>query len=63
VAQARKQLALQKAISTHRQAASSIVDLMDAFADGPYAELLMRIDENITLLLAELERARQPGSG
>lgn len=45
-----KQLALQKAINAHEQAAAAITDLMAERPDPGYAMMLERIQENIAHL-------------
>lgn len=42
-----RQLGLQKAISSHEQAAATLSDLMDGAAGGIFAEMLERIEQNI----------------
>lgn len=42
-----KQLALQKAISSHEQAAAALTDLMDGIAGETYRTMLGRIEQNI----------------
>lgn len=47
-----KQLALQKAISSHEQAAAALTDLMEGFSAETYRGMLGRIEQNI----ADLKR-------
>lgn len=56
-----KQIALQKAVSAHEQAAASLADLMGAgmHADR-YEAMLARIRQNIDDLHADVETSR-PG--
>ena len=49
-----KQLALQKAINSHEQAAAGVRDLNGGRSDGKYASMLERIERNIAELNAEL---------
>jgi hypothetical protein len=53
-----KQLALQKAISSHEQAAAGLTDLMGGLSDDRYASMLARIEQNLTELHAEVARSR-----
>jgi hypothetical protein len=55
-----KQLALQKAISSHEQAAASLADLMDGLAGETYRTMLDRIEQNI-LDLQQVTAASKPG--
>jgi hypothetical protein len=48
-----KQLALQKAISSHEQAVAGLADLMHGLADEKYAIMLSRLQQNIADLQAE----------
>ncbi len=50
--QENKQLALQKAISSHEQAQAALADLMAGGEEGRYATLLQRVEQN----LADLHR-------
>ena len=45
-----KQLALQKAISSHEQAAAALTDLMEGLAPEAYRAMLGRIEQNISEL-------------
>ncbi|HEX8694393.1 MAG TPA: hypothetical protein VF746_18370 [Longimicrobium sp.] len=51
--QENKQLALQKAISSHEQAAAGLTDLMSGLSEDKYAAMLSRIKQNIADLQAE----------
>lgn len=53
-----KQLALQKAISSHEQAAAAIADLLKDGDDPAYAALLKRIEANIADLRAHAQVTR-----
>lgn len=55
-----KQLALQKAISSHEQAAAALSDLMSVLAGEKYEAMLSRIKQNITELHAEAASSK-PG--
>ena len=55
-----KQLALQKAINAHEQAAAGLRDLQNGSSDGKYAALLERIERNIADLHADLAGSK-PG--
>lgn len=55
-----KQLALQKAISSHEQAAAALNDLMEGVGEEAYAALLGRIEQNIADLRGIAARSR-PG--
>ena len=55
-----KQLALQKAISSHEQAAAGLRDLQGGHSDGQYQAMLERIERNIADLHTELARSK-PG--
>ena len=48
-----KQLALQKAISSHEQAAAGLADLMSGLSEEKYTAMLDRIKKNIADLQAE----------
>jgi hypothetical protein len=48
-----KQLALQKAISSHEQAEAGLADLMSTLAGDKYDTMLSRIRQNIADLQAE----------
>lgn len=48
-----KKLALQKAISSHEQAAAALTDLITDPGDPKYAAMLERIERNMTDLHAE----------
>lgn len=48
-----KQLALQKAISSHEQAAAGLADLMSGLSEEKYTAMLDRIKQNIADLQAE----------
>jgi|GEM_PF-1667251 len=50
--QENKQLALQKAISSHEQAEAAIADLLKDGNDATYSALLQRIQANIADLRA-----------
>jgi hypothetical protein len=47
-----KQLALQKAISSHEQAAAGLADLMGNLPEEKYETMLSRIQQNIVDLQA-----------
>ena len=47
-----RQLALLKAISSHKQAAAALADLMEGLSEDSYAAMLGRIEQN----LADLQR-------
>lgn len=53
-----KQLALQKAISSHEQAAAGLRDLQGGSPEGAYAGMLARIDANVEELRAEMARTK-----
>lgn len=53
-----KQLALQKALSSHEQAAAGLNDLMGAFPEAAYEVMLERIEQNIAELHAAAARSR-----
>jgi hypothetical protein len=55
-----KQLALQKAISSHEQAAASLADLMSGLSAERYTAMLDRIKQNIADLHAEVAGS-EPG--
>lgn len=55
-----KQLALQKAISSHEQAAAGLTDLQSSLSEEKYAAMLDRIEQNIVDLHAEAEGSK-PG--
>jgi hypothetical protein len=55
-----KQLALQKALNAHEQAASALTDLTGEFPGDTYAGMIERIDANMKELNAELARSH-PG--
>jgi hypothetical protein len=60
-AQDNKQLALQKAISSHEQAAAGLADLMGALlSEEKYKIMLSRLTQNIEELHAEAARSK-PG--
>lgn len=42
-----RRLGLQKAISSHKQAAAALTDLMDGTAGVAFAVMLRRIEQNI----------------
>jgi hypothetical protein len=48
-----KQLALQKAISSHEQAAAGLTDLMGGLPEEKYAAMRARLEQNIADLHAE----------
>jgi exonuclease VII small subunit len=52
--QENKQLALQKAINSHEQAAAGLNDLMGTLPEARYRAMLARIEENVSELQAEL---------
>lgn len=58
--QENKQLALQKAISSHEQAAAGLNDLMGEIPDQLYRTMLERIELNVLELHAVAARS-QPG--
>lgn len=51
-----KQLALQKAISSHEQAAAGLTDLTSVLGEERYDAMTARISQNIAELRAEAER-------
>jgi hypothetical protein len=51
-----KQLALQKALSSHEQAAAGLTDLTSILDEERYDAMTARIDQNIAELRAEAER-------
>jgi len=53
--QENKQLALQKAISSHEQAEAAIADLLKDGNDATYSALLQRIQANIADLRAHAQ--------
>ena len=55
-----KQLALQKAISSHEQAAAGLADLMSGLSEDKYTAMLDRIKRNIADLQAEVAGS-EPG--
>jgi hypothetical protein len=55
-----EQLALQKAINAHDQAASAMTDLIGELPQERYVAMLARIEENIAALREQAERAK-PG--
>jgi len=55
-----EQLALQKAISAHDQAASALTDLIGELPQEGYVAMLARIEENIAALRERAEQA-EPG--
>jgi len=55
-----KQLALQKAISSHEQAAAGLSDLMGELSDHRYDAMISRIEQNIAELRAAEEQSK-PG--
>ena len=59
-AQDNKQLALQKAISSHEQAAAGLADLMHIVPEERYRGMLSRIEQNIADLQA-VAASSQPG--
>ena len=52
-----KQLALQKAISAHEQAAATLIDLAHTVAEQKHAILAERIEQNLRDLHAEAAEA------
>jgi hypothetical protein len=56
--QENKQLALQKAISSHEQAEAALADLMSGLSEERYAAMLARIRQNIADLQAEAASSR-----
>jgi hypothetical protein len=50
-----KQLALQKAISSHEQAAAGLTDLTSILGEERYAAMTARIEQNIAELRTEAE--------
>jgi hypothetical protein len=55
-----KQLALQKAISSHEQAAAGLADLMGSLPEEKYVTMLARIQQNIADLHVATANSR-PG--
>jgi hypothetical protein len=55
-----KMLSLQKAISSHEQAAAGLADVIECFSAQLYETMLARIRQNIEDLHAEVARS-QPG--
>jgi hypothetical protein len=55
-----KQLALQKAISAHEQAAAATTDLIGELPQDRYLTMLDRIDENFAVLKEQMGISR-PG--
>lgn len=55
-----KQLALQKAISSHEQAAAALADLMSGLAGEDYQAMLGRIEQNIADL-RRIAASSRPG--
>lgn len=53
-----KQLALQKAISSHEQAAAGLRDLQGGLAEREYGEMLARIERNIADLQREMAASK-----
>jgi hypothetical protein len=53
-AQENMQLALQKALSGHEQAASALNDLIGVISEDRYEPMIARIDENIRELKKDL---------
>ena len=51
--QARKQLALLKAVRTHQLAAAALADLMDLLPEEKFAAMSERIQQNVEELHAE----------
>lgn len=56
-----KQLALQKAISAHEQAAATLIDLAHALGEEKHAELAQRIEQNLKDLHGEAADANPEG--
>lgn len=50
-----KQLSLQKAISSHEQAAAGLRDLQSGLSQEKYAAMLARVEQNIADLQAEAD--------
>jgi hypothetical protein len=59
-AQDNMQLGLQKAISSHEQAASALHDLIGVLSKDRYQTMIARIDENIQELKADSAKSK-PG--
>lgn len=55
-----KQLALQKALSAHEQAAAATTDLMGELPQDRYLTMLERIDQNVAVLKEQMGISR-PG--
>ena len=55
-----KQLALQKAISAHEQAAAALADLMGGLSEDTYTATLARVQQNIADLQAQATTS-EPG--
>jgi hypothetical protein len=53
-----RQLALQKAISSHEQAAAGLADLKSSLSEAKHTAMLDRIQQNIAELHAEAEGSR-----
>lgn len=59
--QENKQLALQKAISAHEQAAAALADLAHTLAESKSAALAQRIEQNLKELHEEAAEAEPEG--
>lgn len=59
-AQDNKQLALQKAISSHEQAVAGLTDLMGELPEEGYRRMLTRLEENL-LELHAVAQSSKPG--
>ena len=57
------QIGLQKAISSHEQAAAALTDLMSIVPEDRYRGMLSRIEQNIAELQAAAESVKRAGGG
>jgi hypothetical protein len=57
------QIALQKAISSHEQAAAALTDLMHIVPEERYRGMLSRIEQNIAELQAAAESFQRADGG
>lgn len=58
-----RQIALQKAISSHEQAAAGLTDLMHLVPEERYRGMLSRIEQNIAELQAAAESSPPADAG
>ena len=56
-----KQIALQKAISAHEQAAAALIDLAHTLGEEKHATLAERIEQNLKELHAEAADSKPEG--